>query len=92
MLPKGNFQYLRRSFEKFVETKLEASIWDEKVTEIVLDILTCEKELEILTFSAKEVELVVKELEKKGYKVDDQKTEAEIVPGVKARKITIWTR
>ena len=72
MIAKTCFEYCRKSFEKFVKTKLEAAIY--------LDPLPYKLDLEFvveenpnsdihLAFTQKEVDLVVSLLSQKGFKV-----------------------
>lgn len=69
MLAKTQMLYLRRSFEKYVESILESKIYCSYLDEIKIEFFTSSTVTRSLTFDPTEIPLVVKELEKKGWKV-----------------------
>ena len=90
MLSKTDRKFLRRLFERYIERQLEASIY-ENVEELKLDFFVCPTPTNILTFDPKEVEKVITELEKKGYKVNVQSPQRFLEsPQISSQNITIF--
>lgn len=90
MLSKTDRKFLRRLFERFIETKLEESIYKEGDS-LKLDFFTCPTVTKTLTFDPKEVEKVISKLEKEGYKVNVE-TPKQIItsPEINSQSITIF--